>query len=119
MHLGVGGDVVPWALMEKRDAATFTANTGEANLGRFTGKAFADSIAEFVGCQVVMVPSGEADYPILGTGASAWNTKPDSGTSVARRSTAAFTVEKLTPQKPLSSQLRSKGTRFDCIQWGG
>ena len=54
--LGVGGDVVPWALMENRAAATFTANTGEANLGRFTGKAFADSIAEFVGCQVVMVP---------------------------------------------------------------
>ena len=68
--LGVGGDVVPWQLMENRAAATFTANTGEASLGRFTGKAFADSIAEFVGCQVVMVPAGEADYPILGTGAS-------------------------------------------------
>ena len=93
--LGVGGDVVPWQLMENRAAATFTANTGEASLGRFTGKAFADSIAEFVGCQVVMVPAGEADYPILGTGASV-EYQTDS-TSVTE-STAAFTVEKLTPR---------------------
>ena len=93
--LGVGGDVVPWALMEKRAAATFTANTGEASLGQFTGKAFADSIAEFVGCQVVMVPTGEADYPILGTGASVEYQTDSTGVS---ESTAAFMVEKLTPR---------------------
>lgn len=93
--LGVGGDVVPWQLMEKRAAATFTANTGEATLGRFTGKAFADSIAEYVGCMVVQVPSGEADYPILGTGASV-EYQTDS-TSVTE-TTAAFVVEKLTPR---------------------
>ena len=93
--LGVGGDVVPWQLMEKRAAATFTANTGEASLGRFTGKAFADSIAEFVGCMVVQVPSGEADYPILGTGASVEYQTDSTGVT---ESTAAFNVEKLTPR---------------------
>ena len=93
--LGVGGDVVPWQLMEKRAAATFTANTGEASISRFTGKAFADSIAAFVGCEVVMVPAGEADYPILGTGASVEYQTDSTGVS---ESTAAFNVEKLTPR---------------------
>lgn len=52
-ELRVAGDVVPWALIEKRAAATFTANTGQAGVGGYVGQAFADSIAAFVGCQVV------------------------------------------------------------------
>ena len=36
--LGVGGDVVPWALMENRAAATFTANTGEATWAGSPGR---------------------------------------------------------------------------------
>ena len=91
--LGVGGDVVPWQLMEKRAAATFTANTGEASISRFTGRAFADSIAAFVGCLVVMVPSGDSDWPILATGASVEYQTDSTGVS---ESTAAFNVEKLT-----------------------
>ena len=93
--LGVAGDVVPWQLMEHRAAATFTPNTGEATVGRFVGKAFADSIAALVGCQVVQVPSGEADYPILSTGATV-GYQTDS-TAIAE-SDGVFTVEKLTPR---------------------
>ena len=94
-ELRVAGDVVPWALLEQRAAATFTANTGQAGVGGYVGQAFADSIAQFVGCNVVFVPSGEQDYPILSTGASVEHQTASAGVA---ETTAAFTVEKLTPR---------------------
>ena len=94
-ELRVAGDVVPWALIQKRAAATFTANTGQAGVGGYVGQAFADSIAQFVGCNVVLVPSGEQDYPILSTGAAVEYQTDSTGVT---ETTAAFTVEKLTPR---------------------
>ena len=112
----VGRDVVPWALMERRDAATFTSNTGQATIGRFTGKAFADSISEFVGCQVVQVPSGESDYPILGTGATV-GYQTDS-TAVAE-SDGAFTVEKLTPRNRYQASFAVREQDLIAFQGSG
>ena len=91
----VGADVVPWALLEKRAAATFTANTGEADIGRYIAKAYADSIAAFVGCAVVQVPVGAQDWPILSTGAAV---EHQTASAAVAETTAAFTVEKLTPR---------------------
>ena len=92
---GVGADVVPWALIEKRAAATFTDNTGQATIGAFIGKAYADSIAAFVGTQVVQVPVGQSDWPILSTGAAA---EHQTDSTAVGETTGAFTVEKLTPR---------------------
>ena len=94
-ELGIGSDVVPWALLEHRAAATFTAGTGEAGTPFYVGRPFADSIAEFVGCRVVQVPTGESDYPVLSTGASVGHL---TDSSAQAESTAVFTVEKLTPR---------------------
>ena len=51
--LGVGGDVVPWQLMENRAAATFTANTGEASLGQVHRQSLCGQH-----CRVCWLPSG-------------------------------------------------------------
>ena len=112
----VGRDVVPWALMENRAAATFTADTGQASIGAFTGKAFADSIAAFVGCQVVQVPAGESDYPILGTGATVGY---QTGSTAVAESDGVFTVEKLSPRNRYQASFAVREQDLIAFQGAG
>ena len=94
-ELRVGQDVVPWALLSHRAAATFTADAEPSTAPFYLGQPFADSIAEFAGCRIVMVPAGLADFPVLNTGASVEHLTDSTGVT---ESTAAFVVERLTPR---------------------
>ena len=118
-EMKVGVDVIPWSLFEKsaeaghRAAATFTADTGEASIPQFVGRAFYDSLAEFLGIPVQQVPVGESDWPVLSTGATVGH-QTDS-TTIAE-TTGAFTVAKLSPRNRYGASFSIRNQ--DLIAYG-
>ena len=110
-HYELAANVIPLDLLEIRDdpdaaeretraAASFTAG-GEPQIQRpIIARVFPQSAARWCGVQFERVPTGQATYPVLTTGATV-HTPDKSG--AAAESTAAFTIHNLGPGRVQAS----------------
>ena len=100
-HYGMGGMSIPMSLLETRAETTIAGDN--TNVARpVLGQLFPTSIASFAGVSVETVPSGEAGYPVITTGATVQAlAQGASGTE----STGAITITTLVPKR-LQASLR-------------
>ena len=106
----LSANVIPLDLLEERDegdqdlerraAATFSAGGEPHNQRPIIARVFPQSAARWCGVQFERVPTGQATYPVLTTGAVAGT--PDKSAAQAE-STAAFTIHNLTPGRVQAS----------------
>ena len=94
-HFKLAPNVVPLEMLERRAAATFTGDE-PASARPVIPQLFPASAAAFAGVSIETVPSGESQYPVLTTGATAHT--PAQGADAAE-TTAAFDITTLTPKR--------------------
>ena len=99
---GADERTIPYALFEERaDSVTGAPSTVGVNMDQVVPKAFAASVAEFLGVTMPRVPSGTHAVPRLTTSLTA---AAKAKSAAAESSEAAFTVANATPKR-LSARL--------------
>ena len=94
-HFKGDADTIPLALLETRAAATFTGDE-PASTEPVIPEVFPMSVAAWAGVAMESVPAGEAQYPVLSTGATVHT--PAEGADAAE-TTGALTITSLTPKR--------------------
>ena len=112
-HLGLGGNVIPLALLRsEQEIETRAVTPAPADVGTtqqsIIPAVFPMSMAAFLGVDMPLVPPGEASFPVLSTSASV---KTPAENADADETTGAFSSEALSPSRLQASFFFSREDR--------